>query len=320
MIDEINNDEIPVFLVNGFLESGKTSFIVYTINEEYFHITGNTLLIVCEEGEVEYDSKLLGREKTFMVTVDDKAKLTAQFLDEQLKKNRCERVIIEYNGMWGDPAEIAFPEDWVLYQQITVMDGTTLGAYLGNMKALMGPMLRNTELCIVNRCDDRTHEELLGFKRQLRPMMQQGSMLVMENKFGEVELETLDEELPYDVKGSEIIIKPEHYGTWYLDARDYPDRYIGKTVDFTARIMRSPKFEKGMFVPGRMSMTCCENDMAFLGYLAHYKDIDKYRNGEWVHLKARFEVKNRPEYEGEGPVLEVLSMALTGEIKEPAGF
>lgn len=320
MIDEIKIDEIPVFLVNGFLESGKTAFIIYTLGEEYFHIDGNTLLIVCEEGEVEFDSKLLGREKTFMVTVDDKKQLTGEFLAGQLKKNRCERVIIEYNGMWGDPGEIDFPDDWVLYQQITVMDGTTLGAYLGNMKALMGPMLRNTELCIVNRCDGKTHEELLGFKRQLRPMMQQGSMLVMENKYGEIELETLDEELPYDVKGDEVIIKPEHYGTWYLDARDYPERYVGKTVDFTARIMKSPKFDKGMFVPGRMAVTCCENDMAFLGYLAHYKDIDKYKNGEWVHLKAKFSVQDRPEYEGEGPVLEVISMLITGEIKEPVGF
>ena len=50
MIDEIKIDEIPVFLVNGFLESGKTAFIIYTLGEEYFHIDGNTLLIVCEEG------------------------------------------------------------------------------------------------------------------------------------------------------------------------------------------------------------------------------------------------------------------------------
>ena len=87
MIDEIKIDEIPVFLVNGFLESGKTAFIIYTLGEEYFHIDGNTLLIVCEEGEVEFDSKLLGREKTFMVTVDDKKQLTGEFLAGQLKKS-----------------------------------------------------------------------------------------------------------------------------------------------------------------------------------------------------------------------------------------
>ena len=320
MIDEIRDDEIPVFLVNGFLEAGKTSFINYTINEEYFHIDGNTLLLVCEEGECEYPPKMLWNEKTFMVTVDDKEQLTTDFMAGELKKNRCERVIIEYNGMWGDPSELHFPANWVLYQQITLMDGSTLGSYLSNMKALMGPMLKDTELCIVNRCDDKSHEELLNFKRQLRPMMQQGSILVMENRYGEIELETLDEELPYDVKSKEIIIKPEHYGTWYLDARDYPKRYVGKTVDFTARIMRSPKMERDMFVPGRMAMTCCENDMAFLGYLARYADADKFKIGDWVHLRAKFGLEERTEYEGEGPVLEVLSIEPAKEIKEPAGF
>ena len=81
MIDEIRNDEIPVFLINGFLESGKTSFIAYTLNEDYFHIGGNTLLIVCEEGEVEYDAALLGRERTFMITAESKEELTKSFLD-----------------------------------------------------------------------------------------------------------------------------------------------------------------------------------------------------------------------------------------------
>ena len=46
MADTIRNDEIPVFLINGFLEAGKTSFIAYTLGEDYFHIDGNTLLIV----------------------------------------------------------------------------------------------------------------------------------------------------------------------------------------------------------------------------------------------------------------------------------
>lgn len=43
----------PVYIVNGFLESGKTEFINYTLNQPYFRIKGRTLLIVCEEGEEE---------------------------------------------------------------------------------------------------------------------------------------------------------------------------------------------------------------------------------------------------------------------------
>ena len=40
----------PVYMINGFLESGKTEFICYTLAQPYFQIKGKTLLIVCEEG------------------------------------------------------------------------------------------------------------------------------------------------------------------------------------------------------------------------------------------------------------------------------
>lgn len=320
MADTIRNDEIPVFLINGFLEAGKTSFIAYTLGEDYFHIDGNTLLIVCEEGETEYDPKLLKREKTHMVVAESREILTKEYLAQLGHMTKAERVLIEYNGMWNDPGLLDFPDGWVLYQQITVMDGSTLGSYLANMRSLMGPLLRNSELCIVNRCDDRSNEELLEYKKQLRPMLLRGSMIVMENKYGEVPLETLAEDLPYDVSQDTVVLTPEDYGTWFFDAKDYPERYKGKTMDFTAQIMKSKRLEKGVFVPGRMSMTCCEADMTFLGYLAYYKDLDAYKDGSWVRLRATFEIRNRKEYEGEGPFLMVQSMSLTGPIQEPAGF
>ena len=40
--------EIPVYLVNGFLESGKTEFIQFTLGQSYFQIEGKTLLLLCE--------------------------------------------------------------------------------------------------------------------------------------------------------------------------------------------------------------------------------------------------------------------------------
>ena len=38
MAQDFNDNEKPVFLINGFLESGNTSFINFTVSEEYFHI------------------------------------------------------------------------------------------------------------------------------------------------------------------------------------------------------------------------------------------------------------------------------------------
>ena len=43
---------IPVYMINGFLESGKSSFYIYTIGQPYFQTEGKTLLILCEDGEV----------------------------------------------------------------------------------------------------------------------------------------------------------------------------------------------------------------------------------------------------------------------------
>ena len=51
--------EVPVYIVNGFLESGKTSFIQETMTDPDFSDGTETLLIVCEEGEVEYDEQVL---------------------------------------------------------------------------------------------------------------------------------------------------------------------------------------------------------------------------------------------------------------------
>ena len=54
----------PVYIINGFLESGKTEFISFTLDQPYFQVRGKTLLILCEEGEEEYDEALLRRTRT----------------------------------------------------------------------------------------------------------------------------------------------------------------------------------------------------------------------------------------------------------------
>ena len=62
---------IPVYLINGFLESGKTEFIKYTISQPYFQSKGTTLLILCEEGELEYEEALLKKTRTVMEVIED---------------------------------------------------------------------------------------------------------------------------------------------------------------------------------------------------------------------------------------------------------
>lgn len=48
-----------VYFVNGFLEAGKTTFIKELIGRESFRISGKTLILLCEEGDLEYDDEEL---------------------------------------------------------------------------------------------------------------------------------------------------------------------------------------------------------------------------------------------------------------------
>ena len=65
--NEIDEDVMPVFLINGFLEAGKTQFLEFTMDQEYFQTEGKTLLIVCEEGDTEYDEKKLKKHQEQML-------------------------------------------------------------------------------------------------------------------------------------------------------------------------------------------------------------------------------------------------------------
>ena len=160
----IDDEVTPVFLINGFLEAGKTEFLSFTMDQDYFRTDGKTILIVCEEGDTEYDDALLADTKTSVVYVDSLDEITPDRLTELELLHQPERVLIEWNGMWNQD-ELKLPDDWNIYQQITIIDGSTFDLYIQNMKPLLGAMLRNSELVIVNRCDGIADEKLTSYRR-----------------------------------------------------------------------------------------------------------------------------------------------------------
>ena len=50
----MNNDpRIPLYLITGFLDSGKTTLLIDTLEIDYFNDGQRTVLLMCEDGEVE---------------------------------------------------------------------------------------------------------------------------------------------------------------------------------------------------------------------------------------------------------------------------
>ena len=247
------------------------------------------------------------------MTVEDQEQLTPEYLTELEWLNNPERVLLEWNGMWNQD-ELKLPKDWEVYQQVTIIDGSTLNLYLANMKPLLGAMLRNSELVICNRCDDVSDESLTAYRRAIRAMCQNGR-LVLEDKEGEIQQDMLEEDLPYDVHAEVIQIEPEDFGIWYFDCMDVPERYEGKLVEFTGMVLKSPEFPKNYFVPGRMAMTCCEADMTFIGYVCKAREARNLETKQWVHVKAKVAYEFWKDYGEKGPVLYAESVEPAEEIR-----
>ncbi len=302
----------PVYIINGFLESGKTEFICYTLDQPYFQIKGRTLLLVCEEGENEYEEKLLKKSRTDIEYIEEEEDFNPPHLIELEKKYKPERIIIEYNGMWNFK-NIKLPFHWTVEQQITTIDASTFPMYYTNMKSLLAEMLRKSEMIIFNRCDDVV-EELGNYKRNVKAINQKAD-IIFEDAQGEIN-QIFEDDLPYSLDAPIIELDNEGYGIWYLDSMDNLDRYIGKTIQFVAMVLKPEEFPKNYFVPGRMAMTCCAEDMAFLGFACEYDKADKLRDKQWVKVTAKVAKEYFADYGGEGPVLKAVSVEQTKEPKE----
>ena len=301
----------PVYMINGFLESGKTEFITFTLAQPYFRSKGTTLIILCEEGEIEYEEELLQKTNSVVEVIDEEEDFTPNRLIELEKKYKPDRIIIEYNGMWNFK-NMKLPWHWKIEQQITTIDGSTFPMYYNNMRSLLAEMVRKSEMIIFNRCDGIT--DLNVYKRNIKAVNPSADV-IFEDSNGEID-EIFEEDLPYDLNQDIIVLDNEGYGIWYLDSMDHLERYIGKTLQFVAMVLKPDGMDKNYFVPGRMAMTCCADDMAFLGYACEYAGASELKQKEWVKVTATVSKEYWEDYKGEGPVLHAISVEKTKAPKD----
>lgn len=293
--------QIPIFLINGQLDSGKTRFIQDTIAMGQFAEAKNKLLIVCEEGEEEYSEKLLKDNGVDMVVLE-KEELTEEKLNELDKEYDPWIVIVEYNGMW-DPALImatAKPRGWDIYQSITLVDAASFNLQWNNMRSIVAETVKYADMVIFNRC--KSGMDLGSYRRSMRAL-NNTLQIVFEDDKGE--MMSIAEQLPYDVNADVIEIDDADYGIWYMDVSERPDVYVGKKVRFKGQVLKNKYFKDKNFVTGRKVMTCCAEDTQFIGYISFYNDIASLENRQWITVTATVKVEFQMAYKKKGPVLYV---------------
>jgi hypothetical protein len=301
----MNDSRIPLYLITGFLDSGKTTLLTDTLNMDYFDDGERTVLLMCEDGEEEYDEQQLSQRNCRLVPIESQEQLTTAFLQEVEHRYQPERVLLEYNGMWPIQIlrDLKLPKDWGLYQAIDVIDGTTFEMYRANMQSMIMDMVTEADMVLFNRCT--ADMPLSGWKRSIRAANRMCQIVFEDDKGEELEVEDI---LPYSLDASHIDLDDPDYGIWYLDIQEHPERYVGKTITYKAQAMTGMKLPRGTFVPGRNAMTCCAEDIRFFGFLCKYDKARSLKKGEWITVTAEIRWEHADVYEGDGVVLYAQSV------------
>ena len=65
---------------------------------------------------------------------------------------------------------------------------------------------------------------------------------------------------------------------------------------------------RDVFVPGRFAMTCCVEDIQFLGMKCKWDKASSLEHRSWIDITAQIKVEFAKEYKGKGPVLYPISV------------
>lgn len=295
-------EEVSVYLFLGFLESGKTKFIQETLEDARMNSGERTLLLVCEEGEEEYDPHLFKVDNVAVVTLESAEELNMENLEAITAKYRAERVVVEYNGTWLLQQFFdAMPESWVINQMMTFFDAGTFLNYNKNMRQLVFDKIQMTQMVVFNRFKpqfdkNEFHKAVRGISR--RPD------IVYEYVGGKAEFDEIEDPLPFDVNAPVIEVEDRDFAWFYREMAEKPMEYVGKKVKFKGMVAVSKKLPKDQIVLGRHIMTCCEADIAYDGFAVKLNGTTgDVKTRDWLTVTAKIIYEYNSVYRSKGPVL-----------------
>ena len=84
-------------------------------------------------------------------------------------------------------------------------------------------------------------------------------------------------------------------------------------MKFLAQVCQTNRAGKDSFVPGRFAMTCCVQDIQFVGFPCKYTEYKNLKQRDWITVTAKVNLKYHPIYKGQtpdsvGPVLTAINV------------
>ena len=197
------------------------------------------------------------------------------------------------------------PQDWQIAQEVMFADGSTILAYNTNMRSLVVDKLTGCEMVVFNRLEKG--QDVMPLHKLARALNRRVGILY-EYTDGTTQFDEIQDPLPFDINAPVIEIGDDDYALWYRDITEEPKKYDGKTVRFKAQVARLKKEREGYFAPGRFVMTCCVEDISFMGLPCRYDRSAELRSRQWVMVTATVAARFHALYRGVGPVLTATSV------------
>ena len=112
-------------------------------------------------------------------------------------------------------------------------------------------------------------------------MSRNSEIIVLEDENGKSPRICWKKTTPYDLQAPVITLKPEDYGTWYIDCMDIMNS-MRKDSGIYRNGVKSENFHKNYFVPGRDLLP---KRMTFLGFICKAREARLLETRQWVHVK-----------------------------------
>lgn len=111
-----------------------------------------------------------------------------------------------------------------------------------------------------------------------------------------------------------IVIEPtnENYASILQTVHNNVDSYVGQKIKYSGFVHRVYDLNMEQFVLGRNMIISSDFQTVIVGFLSHYKDAIKLRDGIWVEIEGTI---TKDRYHGhEMPILEITKVK---EIEKP---
>lgn len=302
-----------IYVFNGFLDSGKTTFIQDTVLNTDFCDGERTVIVVSEEGEIEFNQEEIEAKNCDFIFIDNEDDLNYKLFDDIKEKYNPTQILIELNGMYMINRLLAAskPDGWKIVQVLTTINAQTFGLYINNMRSLVYNHVVYSDLVIFNRVNDSIKK---SFLRNTVKAINGMTQIIYEREDGTVD--TLEnEELPFDTNSSYLDIADHDFGIFCMDTIDNPRVYEHKTVKIRGKFIGLDKHIYDGFIVGREAMVCCEDDTSLIGMVCVHNAANQFIPNEWLELEGLIELEYDNDIGGDVCILYVTDIKVIPPLK-----